>query len=82
MKLKLKPILMDVACVLFFAVIASVYFYPAFKGWRLTGEDNSANDGLKIEINQYRESHDGETPRNAHLSDCAELRLSEADVAC
>ena len=63
MKLKLKPILMDVACVLFFAVIASVYFYPAFKGWRLTGEDNSANDGLKIEINQYRESHDGETPR-------------------
>ena len=62
-KLKLKPILMDAACVLFFAVIASVYFLPAFKGWRLTGEDNSANDGLKVEINQYRESHDGETPR-------------------
>ena len=61
--MKLKPILMDAACVLFFAVIASVYFFPAFKGWRLTGEDNSANDGLKIEINQYRENHDGETPR-------------------
>ena len=63
MNLKLKPILMDAACVVFFAAIASIYFFPAFKGWRLTGEDNSANDGLKVEINQYRESHDGETPR-------------------
>ena len=63
MKKNLKPILMEAAVVLAFAVIASVYFAPAFKGWRLTGEDNSANDGLRVEINKYREANNGETPR-------------------
>lgn len=63
MKKSLKPILMEAAVVIAFAVIASVYFAPAFKGWRLTGEDNSANDGLRVEINKYREANDGETPR-------------------
>ena len=54
---------MEAAIVLSFAVIASVYFYPAFQGKRLNAEDNSANDGLKVEINNYREQHNGETPR-------------------
>ena len=60
---KLRNILFEAIAVLTFAVIASVYFFPALKGMRLSGEDNSANDGLKVEINKYREEHGGETPR-------------------
>lgn len=60
---KIRTILMEVAVIVFFAAIASAYFYPAFKGMRLGAEDNTANDGLKVEINNYREQHDGETPR-------------------
>lgn len=60
---KFKNIMMDAAAVIAFAVIASVYFYPAFQGKRLNAEDNAANDGLKVEINNYREQHNGETPR-------------------
>ncbi len=59
----LKGILMEAACIAFFAIVASVYFPKAFKGWRLTGEDNSANDGLRVELNNYRAEHNGETPR-------------------
>ena len=58
-----KTILFEAIAVIIFALIASVYFMPAFQGKRLTGEDNSANDGLKVEINKYREEHGGETPR-------------------
>ena len=62
-KKALKALLMEVAVVACFAAIACVYFTPALKGWRLTGEDNSANDGLRVEINEYREKNGGETPR-------------------
>lgn len=63
MNKNLKNILMEAAAVLFFAAVASIYFYPAFKGKRLQAEDNTANDGLKVEINNYRDQNGGETPR-------------------
>lgn len=61
---KLKSLWADVACVILFAIISLVYFYPAdIDGRRLNQHDNSAADGLAVEINQYRNNHDGETPR-------------------
>ena len=61
---RLKNILAEALWIALFAVIAVVYFYPAdFDGRRLNQHDNSAADGLGVEVNQYRESHDGETPR-------------------
>lgn len=60
----LKRFLPDIVCVALFAVIALAYFYPAdIDGRRLTQHDHGANDGLGVEINQYRDNHDGETPR-------------------
>ena len=60
----LKNILAEAFWIVLFAVIALVYFYPAdFDGRRLTRHDNGAADGLGVEINQYRDNHDGETPR-------------------
>lgn len=60
----IKKILPDVVCVLLFAVIASAYFYPAaFEGRSLSGHDNTGAAGLNVELNAYRESHGGETPR-------------------
>lgn len=64
MKFDFKRLLPDCLCVVVFAVIAFAYFYPAtFDGRRLQGHDNSANDGINVEINNYRAAHDGETPR-------------------
>ena len=61
---RLKNLFGEVMCIALFAVIAVVYFYPAdFEGRRLTRHDNGAADGLGVEVNQYREAHDGETPR-------------------
>lgn len=61
---KNKSIWADISCILLFAIISLVYFYPAdTDGRRLNQHDNGAADGLGIEINQYRDAHDGETPR-------------------
>ena len=61
---KLKRLMPDIICVALFAIISLVYFYPAdFQGRRLSQHDNGAADGLGVEINQYRDQHDGETPR-------------------
>ena len=61
---RLKNVLAEALWIALFAVISVVYFYPAdFDGRRLNRHDNGAADGLGVEINQYRESHDGETPR-------------------
>ena len=61
---RLKNLFGEVMCIALFAVIAVVYFYPAdFEGRRLNQHDHGANDGLGVEINQYRDTHDGETPR-------------------
>jgi len=61
---KLKNLMNEALCVVLFAVIALVYFYPAdLEGRRLTRHDNGAADGLGVEINNYRAEHDGETPR-------------------
>jgi len=59
-----KKILPDVVCVVLFILIASTYFYPAvFEGRQLSGHDHTGADGLSVEINTYRDSHHGETPR-------------------
>lgn len=59
-----KKILPDAICVILFAIISFCYFYPAdFDGRRLTQHDNSAADGLSVEIQNYRAEHGGETPR-------------------
>ncbi len=54
----------DIACIILFTVISLVYFYPAdLDGRRLNQHDNGADVGLGVEINEYRQTHDGETPR-------------------
>ena len=59
-----KAAWLDVTCVAMFVAIAFFYFYPAvLDGRRLTGEDHSGADGLSVEIETYRQTHDGETPR-------------------
>lgn len=59
-----KRYIPDLVCVVVFAIIAVVYFYPAdIDGRRLGGHDHSANDGISVEINAYRAAHGGETPR-------------------
>ncbi|MBQ3781519.1 MAG: hypothetical protein II801_06990, partial [Bacteroidaceae bacterium] len=64
MKQYLKQLLPDALCVLLFVVIAFAYFFaPVMDGKRIIGHDNTANDGLQVELRQYRDSHDGETPR-------------------
>lgn len=64
MKIDIKKLLPDVCCIALFAVIAFTYFAsPVSKGYRLEQHDSGANDGINVEINQYRDSHDGETPR-------------------
>lgn len=64
MKIDFKKLLPDVYCVALFAAIAFVYFMsPVSKGYRLEQHDSGANDGINVEINQYRDAHDGETPR-------------------
>lgn len=60
----LKRFLPDALCVLLFVAIAFAYFWsPVMEGKRILGHDNTANDGLQVELRQYRDSHDGETPR-------------------
>jgi len=64
MKFNFKKILPDVLCVVLFAVVAFAYFAsPVSKGQRLEQHDSGANDGINVEINQYRDSHNGDTPR-------------------
>lgn len=64
MNFKWKKLVPDVLCVVLFAVISFLYFAPeVLEGKRLDGHDHSANDGIAVEINQYRETHNGETPR-------------------
>ena len=64
MRFDFKRLLPDALCVLLFAVIAFTYFAPAtFDGRRLEQHDSNANDGINVETNAYRASHDGETPR-------------------
>ena len=54
----------DVVCVLLMVAISFVYFTPAVTdGLVLNQHDHTAADGLTVEMNQYREAHDGATPR-------------------
>ncbi len=64
MNIKIKQLLPDIVYVAIFAVIALVYFYPSYMdGRKLEQHDNGAGIGLGVEIDQYRESHNGDTPR-------------------
>ena len=64
MQFNFRKILPDVYCIALFAVIAWVYFMsPVSKGYRLEQHDSGANDGINVEINAYRDAHNGETPR-------------------
>lgn len=64
MKFDIKRVLPDFCCVALLAMIAWVYFMdPVSKGYRLEQHDSGANDGINVEINQYRDTHGGETPR-------------------
>lgn len=54
----------DIVAVVVFVAVAVVYFCPAtIDGRRLNQHDNGAADGLSAEMTQYRNAHDGETPR-------------------
>ncbi len=64
MNFNFKKLIPDALCVILFAVISFVYFSPAVvDGRRLEQHDHGANDGISVEINQYRDTHGGETPR-------------------
>lgn len=61
---RFKTVWSEALCIVLFAVISLVYFFPAdIDGRRLSQHDNGAADGLGVEINQYRAEHDGATPR-------------------
>ena len=63
-KATLRQAATDALCIVCFALVAFFYFCPAvLDGRRLNQHDNSAADGLSIEIESYRAAHNGETPR-------------------
>lgn len=54
----------DVIPVVAFVIISLAYFWNPIQGHKvLTGTDHSGAVGAGVEINEYRQSHDGETPR-------------------
>ena len=60
----LKKYLPDVAAVALFLVISFAYFFtPVTKGLVLSGHDNTGGVGAGVEINAYRDAHNGDTPR-------------------
>lgn len=64
MKFNWKKVLPDVYCVLLFVAIALMYFIsPVSKGYRLEQHDSGAGTGISVEIEHYRDTHNGETPR-------------------
>ncbi len=64
MKFDFKRLLPDAVCVVLFIAISFVYFFDAtLDDRRLRGHDHSAADGLSVEVKEYREANDGETPR-------------------
>ena len=64
LKEKFLKLLPDLGIVALFAAIAFCYFMgPVNQGYRLEQHDSGANDGINVEINQYRDIHNGQTPR-------------------
>ncbi len=64
MRFDFKRLLPDAVCVVLFLVITFGYFYGAtLDGRVLVGHDHSAANGLSVEMQQYRDANDGETPR-------------------
>lgn len=61
---RMKRILPDAVAIVFFVLIGFVYFYdPVIKGLVLSGHDNTAGIGSGVEMNEYRERHNGERTR-------------------
>ncbi len=59
-----KKFLPDVLMVVLFAVISVAYFLnPIMDGLVLTGTDHNAAVGSNVELNDYRQRHDGERTR-------------------
>ena len=59
-----KKFLPDVLMVALFAVISLAYFWnPIMDGMVLTGTDHNAAVGSNMELNEYRETHNGERTR-------------------
>ncbi len=65
MKMKdCRKYLVEVAVVAFFAVISVAYFLePVTSGKILSGHDHSGATGSGVEMNEYREKHNGERTR-------------------
>ena len=60
----LKRYVADLLPVILFVVISLAYFWePIMGGKVLTGHDHSGGIGAGTEIKEYREQHNGETPR-------------------
>ena len=54
----------DLLAILFFIALSYAYFFnPVSKGYILTGHDHSGGAGASREMQEYRESHDGERTR-------------------
>ncbi len=54
----------DILPVILFVIISVAYFWSPIMGHKvLTGTDHTGAVGAGVEINEYRELHDGETPR-------------------
>ncbi len=59
-----KKYLIEVAIVAVFAIISLVYFAkPVMDGKVLSGHDHTGGVGAGVEMNEYREKHDGERTR-------------------
>lgn len=60
----LKKFLPDMLAVMAFVIIAFAYFWtPASKGLVLTGHDHSGAVGSGVEMQHYRDTHDGDRTR-------------------
>lgn len=59
-----KKYLIEVAMVAFFAIISVAYFWePIMDGKVLSGHDHTGAVGSGVEMNEYREKHNGERTR-------------------
>ncbi len=60
----MRKYLIDVAMVAVFAIISLVYFWePVMDGKVLSGHDHTGAVGAGVEMEEYREKHDGERTR-------------------
>lgn len=76
---RLKQFLPDLLAIVFFVAISISYFFtPIRDGLVLSGHDHSAPAGSSVEMNHYRETHNGERTRwtNAIFSGMPTYQMS------